>query len=131
MGDRREILKKRVKRCVCKYCGSSLNINRIVFSEFEDARIELFCENCDRIEYGVEPEIYQCAKSLAEELELNLFPEFDDNENTKQLNIAKLCEIMSWENKQLGFLNHEGFQIPVNMQENLSGKIVIINDEDI
>ena len=39
---RLDMLKKRTKRCVCKYCGGRLKLRRIIFSDYEDARIEIF-----------------------------------------------------------------------------------------
>ena len=48
-----EELRERAKRCCCKYCGGSLELRRIVFNDDEDARIELFCSHCDRIEYSI------------------------------------------------------------------------------
>lgn len=60
------MLKKRTKRCVCKYCGGKLKLRRIIFSEYEDARIEIFCSQCDRIEFGVEPEISRSAEYFVE-----------------------------------------------------------------
>ena len=57
-----DMLKKRTHRCVCKYCGGKLKLRQIIFSEFEDARTEIFCSDCDRIEFGVEQEIYDSAK---------------------------------------------------------------------
>ena len=60
--SRNERLRGRSKRCVCKYCGGELKIKSIIFNEFIEARSELYCPECDRIEFGVEPEIYQCAK---------------------------------------------------------------------
>ena len=61
---RLEELKSRVYRCVCKYCGSPLKLKKIIFSELDEARIEIFCSHCDRIEYGVEPQVYACANIL-------------------------------------------------------------------
>lgn len=110
---RLEELKSRAKRCCCKFCGGELELRRIVFSDDEDARVELFCTQCDRIEYGVEPEIYRNAAYFVERLKFNHFPDLDDNLMTKRMNIAKVCEIMSWGDKNLGILGSDGFTIPV------------------
>ncbi len=126
-----ESLKGRTERCVCKYCGSLLRLQKISFSDFEDARVEIFCSKCKRIEFGVEPEIYRSAKFFVEELNFNCFPNLDDNENTKQMTIAKVCEIMAWENKNLGFLNQDGFQVPLNMNENMLGECIVLTDKDL
>ena len=55
-------LRTRTKRCRCKYCGGRLRLKQIVYNDTIEPRIEIFCENCQRIEYGVEPEIYELAK---------------------------------------------------------------------
>lgn len=61
-------LKKRVARCVCKYCGQSITLKRIIFNDFEDARIEIYCGHCERIEYGIEPQIYESATSFVDQV---------------------------------------------------------------
>ena len=124
-------LKKRSKRCVCSYCGGLLTLRRIIFNDIEDARVEIFCDNCDRIEFGVEPEIYTSAKYFVEETKFNHFADLDENERTKQMNIAKVCDIMSWENMNLGFLNKEGFRVPVEMNENLLGECITLKEKDM
>ena len=93
-----EMLKGRAKRCVCKYCGGRLRLKRIIFSDHEDARVEIYCDNCERIEYGVEQEIYQSARYFVDELKFNCYPNQDANESTRRMTIAKVCEIMAWEN---------------------------------
>lgn len=129
--SRLEELKGRAKRCCCKYCGGKLEVKRIVFSDHEGARIEIFCDNCQRIEYGTEPEIYQSAKYFVDEMNFNCYADLDDNEKTRQMNIAKVCEIMGWENKNLGFLTKNGFAVPLNMNSNILGESIIIDDEDL
>ena len=37
-----DTLKKRTRRCVCKYCGGHLKLKRIIFSDFEDAGLKSF-----------------------------------------------------------------------------------------
>ncbi|AET67721.1 hypothetical protein Desor_2115 [Desulfosporosinus orientis DSM 765] len=129
--SRLESLKKRSKRCLCKYCGNKLSLKRIIFSNLEQARLEIFCEQCGRIEYGVEPEIYMSAKYFIEKFGFNAFPDMDNNELTTQRSIAKVCEIMTWENKNLGIINEEGFQVQIKMNKNIMGECVILTDEDI
>lgn len=126
-----EMLKKRSRRCVCKYCGGKLRLRRIIFSEFEEARVEIFCNECDRIEFGVEPEIYASAKFFVENSGFNCYPDLDDNEKTKQMTIAKVCEIMAWENQNLGFLDKEGFKVNLDVNENFVGEIITFDDEDL
>lgn len=128
---RLQSLKKRSKRCVCKYCGGQLKLRRIIFSHYEDARIEIFCNECDRIEFGVEPEIYQSAKFFCENSRFNCYPDLDDSERTKQMNIAKVCEIMAWQDQNFGFLTPEGFTVPLRLNENFIGECITLSDDDL
>ena len=129
--SRTELLKGRVNRCVCKYCGSQLQLRQLTFSDFDDARIEIFCSSCNRIEFGVEPEIYQSALYFVEEMGFDYYPDLDKNEKTKSMNVAKVCDIMAWENKTLGILNHEGFTVPITANQNIVSKCVILDDADL
>ena len=125
---RTEMLKARTRRCVCKYCGSRLRLKQLTFSEYDEARIEIFCKNCDRIEFGVEQEIYESAKYFVEQMEFNYYPDLDDTEQTERMNIAKVCEIMAWQDKMLGFLNKDGFSIPVQKTA-FMGECLLLTDE--
>lgn len=106
-------------------------MRRIIFGDFEDARIEIYCNQCDRIEYGVEPEIYQSARYFVQNSGFTCYPELDDNEKTQQMNIAKVCEIMAWENQNLGMLNEDGFKIPLEMNENFLGECITLSEADL
>lgn len=128
---RLDMLKARIKRCVCKYCGGNLHLKRIIFTEYEEARVEIFCEECDRIEFGVEPEIYLSAKFFVEESGFNCYDDLDDNERTKQMTIAKVCEIMSWQDLNLGILNKKGFRVPLDMNENFLGQCITLKNRDL
>lgn len=119
----------RVRRCCCRYCGSPLELKRITFSHFEDSRIEIFCTRCNRIEYGIEPEIYQSARYFVEHFDFNWYTYLDDNAQTKQMTIAKICDILSWQNRQLGFMDNNGFKVPVIMQQNWQNESMTISDE--
>ncbi|MBQ3119535.1 MAG: hypothetical protein IJC12_01540 [Peptococcaceae bacterium] len=126
-----DILKKRTKRCKCKYCGGKLKLRRIIFSDYEDSRIEIYCNQCDRIEYGVEAEIYQSAKYFVENSEFNCYPDLNANEKTKQMTIAKVCEIMAWQCQNFGIMNENGFTIALKINENFVGECIILTDEDL
>ena len=116
---------------MCKYCGGKLKLRRIIFSDFEDSRIEIFCKDCDRIEFGVEPEIYASAKFFVENSKFNCYPDLDDNEKTKQMTIAKVCEIMAWENQNIGILDGSGFNIPLKLNAGFVGECVTLTEEDL
>lgn len=124
-------LKSRAQRCCCKFCGSPLEIKRIVFSDFEEARVELFCPECDRIEYGVEPEIYKSATYFVDTMKFNYFPELSQNDLTRQLNIAKVCDIMSWLCNNLGFADEKGFSVPLKINEALLGEALVLSEDEL
>ena len=128
---RLSMLKDRVKRCKCKYCGGQLSIKQLSFSSLDEARTEIFCNNCDRIEFGVEPEIYANAKFFVDETNFNCFPDLDDNDRTRQMSIAKVCEIMTWLSQNIGILKPEGFQIELMMNEHYIGECITLSDIDL
>ena len=128
---RMSMLKNRAKRCKCKYCGGELVVRQLSFNHIEDARIEIFCRQCDRIEFGVEPEIYANAKFYVEELDFNCYPNLDDSEKTRQMTIAKVCEILTWQNQNIGILNQDGYQIELQMNEHYIGECITLSDSDL
>lgn len=124
-------LKGRVERCCCRYCGSSLELKRISFNNFEDPRVEIFCTKCKRIEYGAEPEIYLSAKHFVEHFDFNWYTYLDDNAQTRQMTIAKICDILTWQNRQLGFMDNDGFKVPVEMQTDLQSECLTFTAEEL
>ena len=106
-------LKSRSKRCVCKYCGSSLKVKMLDFGQIETANLEIFCEKCGKIEYGVEPEIYKSAKYLVDILGFNAYQDRADDEQRRKLNIAKVCELLFWHDRELGILDNDGYKVPI------------------
>lgn len=112
-GDRITYLKKRKQHCCCKYCGSLLEIRRVAFSENDEARVELYCPQCQKIEFGVEQEIYATAEYFVEEVGFRCFSDIDNPLMEKQMNIAKVAEIISWGFVNLGYTDENGFCYPV------------------
>lgn len=129
--NRVETLKRRAKRCRCKFCGGKLSVKRISLSEFEDARIELYCDACQQIEYGVEPEIYQSAENFVDNLEFNHYPDLDQNPRTRRMNIAKVCEVMGWGFKNTGLLTEEGFTASVTCADHSLDQCLIITEDEL
>lgn len=125
---RAEQLKGRVNRCRCKYCGGKLELRRIIFSDYENSRVEIFCSKCDRIEYGIEPEIYRCAQYFVEEMGFTCYPDLDDNAYTRKMTIAKVCEILTWGIGQLGFLQDNGFVFKPRMDTTVLGDCLLVTD---
>lgn len=129
--SRISMLKERTNRCVCKYCGSPLELRRIIFHDIEEARVDIFCSECDRIEFGVEPEIYMSACNFFDNLEFDYYMNFDNNEKKREMNIAKVSEIMSWCCKNLGILNHNGFTISLDMLQYDKAECLVLSSEQI
>ncbi len=123
-------LRARTARCCCRFCGSPLEIRKIVFTGF-DSRIEVFCSECNQIEYGTEPEIYLSARYFVESMGFNYYPDLDDNAQTKKMNIAKVCDIIAWQNKHMGFLNTDGFAVPVNVNPTIMGNMLVMDEDDL
>ena len=126
-----EMLKNRTGRCVCKYCGGPLVLRRIIFHDVEDVRVEIYCENCDRIEFGVEPEIYSSARNFVDNLEFDCYEGLDANEKKRQMNIAKVSEILSWGCRNLGLLNQKGFQVPLQMKPSDWTECLVLSSEEL
>lgn len=123
-------LRERSTRCCCRFCGSKLEIRKIIFAGY-DARIEIFCSACNRIEYGTEPEIYLSAKYFVEKMQFNYYADLDCNQQTKEMNIAKVCDIMAWENKHMGFLQSDGFAVPVQLNANVLGNMLVLDETQL
>lgn len=129
--ERVEELKERTQRCRCKYCGGKLELRKIIYGDLNNARVEIFCHECDRIEFGVEKEIYQIAKYFVEELDFNVFPDLDYSDKIKSMNIAKICEIISWGCKNLSLLDVNGFKYPVIVNTEMEGECLKITQDSL
>lgn len=129
--NRLDALKQRATRCCCKYCGQPLTLKRIMFSDVTDARIEIYCEHCERIEYGIEPEIYQSAKNFVENLEFNYYTELDQNEKTHRMNIAKVAEIIAWGYRSSGLLDDTGFKVAITPANRALDQCLIITETEL
>lgn len=114
---RLEMLNERKGHCCCKYCGSDLEIRRMTFGASEDVRGELYCPKCEKIEFGVEKEIYAVAEYFVEEMEFQCYFDIEDAILQKQMNIAKVAEIISWGFVNLGYVKEEGFSYPITVPD--------------
>ena len=70
---------------------------------------------------------FRPAKYFVEHFDFNWYTYLDDNAQTKQMTIAKICDILTWQNQQLGFQDQDGFKVPVNMKEELQGQSMTIS----
>ena len=129
---RTKALLERSQRCVCKYCGGALSLKRIIFSDCEDARIEIYCDSCERIEYGIEPPIYRSAQNFVDSLACNYFADMYQNDRTRRMDVAKVCEIMAWGYKNTGLLDEQGFTVTLPPLKNHAlEKCLILTDDEL
>ena len=110
---------------------SQLMIERLVFSLEEDARIELVCNPCQRIEYGVEKEIYQAAQYYIDEIGFNYFQTLNSTAQTRQMNIAKVAELITWGMENLGYLQPEGFVYPLQTDKLVLSEALHLSAKDL
>lgn len=124
-------LRKRVRRCRCSYCGGTLELRKLTYSSYEVSKLEVYCDHCKRIEYGVEPEIYDVAEYFVDELGFDYYKDLDNNIRKREMNIAKVSEIIDWGCKNLGLLSEDGFQTAVNLNTALLGEALLIDDKQL
>ena len=79
----------------------------------------------------MEPEVYASAKYFVDELQFNHYPDLDESETTRQLNIAKICEIATWVLKNMNLLSEEGFYTEIKMKDALMAGCVLLTDRDL
>lgn len=121
-------LRDRASRCHCRYCGSPLTLRKITYAAYDEAKIELFCDHCNRIETGVEPEIYKIAAYYVDELKFDHYPNLDNSVRKRRMNIALICDILNWGFKNAGLLDKEGFKVPLELDEDLMGEALSISE---
>lgn len=126
--ERLDDLRQRAARCVCRYCGQKLSLRKITYAAYDEAKIELFCEQCDRIEYGVEPEIYQVAKYFVDELGYDHYPNIDESLRKTRMNFAVICDIIAWGFKNTGLLQSNGFTVPLDLEAGVLGEATLLSD---
>lgn len=122
-------LRERVNRCCCSYCGSELILRRINYGNAEEGRLDIFCPSCNRIEYGVEPELFKLAKYYVNEIGFDYYEDLDDSIRKDRMNLAKVCEIMQWCCKNLGILSKKGFKAQVGLDEIASGQDLLLSEK--
>ena len=104
-------MRDREQRCVCKQCGHKLELRLITYNRYGGQGIELYCPQCQRIDYGIEPEIYHLAKKFLDSTQFNYFLDMVEDERSYQLNIAKIVEILAWAFRDIGLLEKNGISV--------------------
>lgn len=124
-------LKERTDRCVCRFCGETLSLRKITYAAYDEAKIDIFCDHCDRIEYGVEPEIYLVAEYFVDEMKYDHYSDLDDSVHKRRMNIAIICDILMWGYKNTGILCKDGFTVPLQFNQDLLGEALTISDKSL
>ena len=109
--NRQLMLEQRAKICCCRSCGSHLEVRMWVYNKYGGAGAELYCPNCNKLEYGTAPEIYDVAKDFIDSVEFNYYPDLEDNSDVYKMNVAKVCEMLAWCCKEWGVLDNQGFHL--------------------
>jgi len=121
-------LRDRAARCRCRYCGHPLTLRKITYAAYDEAKIELFCEQCNRIESGAEPEIYKIAEYYVDAMKYDHFPNLDNSFRKRRMNISIICDILTWGFKNSGLLDKDGFNVKLNLDEDLMGEAFSLSD---
>ena len=117
-------MRKRASRCVCRYCGNPLTLRKLTYAAYDEAKIEIYCEHCDRIEYGTEPEIYKIAKYYVNKMGFDHYLYMDESVRKNQMNISMICSILEWGYKSIEILEKDGFNIEIHFDENKISDVV-------
>lgn len=115
--NRIEYLHARKKHCCCKYCGGKLEVHHMIFGNKDEEKVELYCPSCEKMEYGVDCHIYAVAEYYVEEMGFSVYEDIEQEDLKKQMNIAKIAEIISWGFSQLGYEGDEGLLYPVTVAD--------------
>lgn len=124
-------LHKRITRCRCKYCGSQLELRKLTYSSFDLAKFEIYCKHCNRIEYGTESEIFAIAEYYVDELGFDYYKDLEGNIRKREMNVAKVSEIIEWGCQNLGLIDDDGFLVPLNPEKAKNGEAISFTDEDL
>ena len=71
------------------------------------------------------------ACNFVDNLEFDYYMNFDNNEKKRQMNIAKVSEIMSWCCKNLGILDQTGFTISLDTMQQDRAECLVLSSEQI
>ena len=126
-----EHLKERAKDCCCSYCGGDLAVRRILYQTTAEYRIELYCDNCEKIEYGVPRALYDSAKAAIERLGFNYYPETQEGVTRNQMNIAKLSTLTAWQLRYLGMADDERLKAGAEGSAQSMDASTIVSEDDL
>lgn len=120
-------LSKRTSHCICKYCGNRLSLRKVTYAAYDEAKIDIYCENCGRMENGTEPLIYKMSSYFVDDMQFDYYPELDPSTSKRRMNIAVVCDIISWGFKNAGLIDDNGFTVALNVDEHALGEATIFS----
>jgi len=92
---------ERTKKYVCRRCGGQLELRQTVHNEYGGATVELYCNKCGDRNNGVPKEIFAVARQYIEETDFNYYSDLAETEETAAWNVAKICDIIEyWQKNQ-------------------------------
>ena len=124
-------LKERLSHCCCRYCGGELILKSISAGKKDEGRIEIFCDNCNRIEYGVEQDVYKISEYFVDEMQFDYFNDLEEQTMKHRMNVAKVCDIIMWGLDNLGYTSNTGLKYPVEIGDLILGEDIIFTDSDL
>ena len=60
-----------------------------------------------------------------------MLPDLDNNIRKREMNIAKVSEIIEWGCRNMGLLTENGFVIPLDLKSELLGEALLIEDDKL
>lgn len=101
---------QRAERCICRQCGGKIVPSIVILDQYGGQEMDLYCPQCERVDFGIEPEIYDMAKVFIERFEYNYYVDMEEGERLTKLNTGKIVEMLSWFLKNLGLVDQDGIK---------------------
>ena len=79
------------------------------------------------MENGTEPLIYKMSSYFVDDMQFDYYPELDPSTSKRRMNIAVVCDIISWGFKNAGLIDDNGFTVALNVDEHALGEATIFS----
>lgn len=128
---RTKMLQKRSERCICKYCGGELEVRSIVFNDIVEQERNFIVSIVIGLNLGQKKKFIKMRNILWKKWITIVSQIQTIQKQLGQMSVAKVCDIMNWIITHLGFVNEDGFCVPVNSDRYMLGKNILLTDEDL
>ena len=71
------------------------------------------------------------AKYYVDEFGCDYYPDLDENTTKERMNVAKVCEIIDWAFKGVGYIDLDGFKYPIEMDKSISSEDLQLNLDEL